>query len=441
MSNVQPMGYIVRLSSYVEAEAVALTPLEESLQRGQIVEVVDHSQGGARYLAVITDVSETEPHPLIDPEAFQALLREARAEHVDTTELLRAMLDPTSPFRFATTVHLRLRLLGRLVGDALGDIGRPPRPRSTIHLPEAGLLEQLLCPNRPSVVPIGRLSLRSDVRVCIDLDRLNTHMAVLGQTGSGKTETVKRLVYETIRSWLARGTPRRGVIVMDVAGEYTGYPYRPPSATPLLEALARHGIQPRLTIIVPFDPLYAHPALVEAGVAELAGRLSRLYRGARAAGVVLHARSPTATLVHPPPRTELTPAELQALLATAEMLVVAAPLPDTLPLGLLLELGAFNEDAEYTAALHEALEELEEYNIVSSVTLLSELARIAVDARPRSRDFTYPTSIDTTSICSAADEAQLLNAIRSQLSMAIGADPQSLAGTRLQEPSVWGYRG
>ena len=408
------LGYVYKLNSYVEADAVILQPLDPSLYRGSLVQVYDPSTG-SHYLAVISDVAETEPHPAPDPELIEDVLSSMQAATPrNYYDVLRELLSPSSPLTYTTSVVVKLRLLGRiclrqqsglvcsnlpnpLQGDvAMSDVGRPPRPRSIVSPPDPGILSQLL--GCGGCAEIGELRQLPGVAVALDLSRINTHVAVVGQTGSGKTETVKRIVYEAVRIWFGSASAaHRGIVVTDLAGEYTGYPYTPPTATPLLHALSRiPGLRiERLTILVPYEPRLSSPYLLIRGLLGLHQRVVgpvQALTGGMLPILILAPQSPPLVLA-PPSIAHSIPGlratglsntyhgdarSVRHLLTTEPALIVATPLPDAMPVELLLEVGGFREDTEYTNLLYDILDALGSTTMVPSVTLLALISMQAL---------------------------------------------------------------
>ncbi len=406
------LGYVYRLNSYLEAETVILQPRDPSLYKGSLVQVYDPSTG-SHYLAVISDIAETEPHPAPDPSMINAVLSSMQAATPQSYyDALRQLLSPSSPLTFTTTVTVKLRLLGRLCvienaakppkctnlpailqGDVvMEDVGRPPRPRSIVSPPDPNVLSTLLA-RCTQCAWIGKLSQVPNVSVALDLSKVNMHIAIVGQTGSGKTETVKRIVFEAVRVWLGSTSfTHKGIVVTDIAGEYTGYPYTPPTATPLLDALAKlHGLNiNKLTIIVPYEPRITAPNPFQRSLVSLMQRVQRaaqVLTGGPIPALILRPQA-TPIVLAPPAVAQGTPGlrirstgvyrgdarSVAHLLYSQPALIIAIPLPDAMPVELVLEIGGFREDTEYLNLFYDILEIVGSGSLIPSVTLLALIA-------------------------------------------------------------------
>jgi hypothetical protein len=245
LSAQQPgfVGYVFEIESYTEARAVVFASATSVLRYGALV-LVDDQRSGRRYLALVLDVLEHSIAPRVDAQRLQQLSRQVQSMGFQNAQrLLQLLFSPTqSLVQWHGVRELKLRILGEIVQPtggppSLAMPSQPPRPMSLVLEPDPQLLQRLLSGGLSGGgLYVGRLAYNPAVQVYLDPDRLTMHAAVLGQTGSGKTETVKRLVAEY--AWRKHEfSDAGGVVVFDVAGEYTGYPYRRPGITPLLDAV------------------------------------------------------------------------------------------------------------------------------------------------------------------------------------------------------------
>ncbi|MCE4624622.1 MAG: DUF87 domain-containing protein [Desulfurococcales archaeon] len=240
-------GFTTSIKEYTRVEGIILRPAEAIVKYGTLVLIKDNTQG-KEYLAMITNVHEETPHPALDVERLRKLYQTiTEASLQDAYRVLQELLSPTQNLiKWSSIMSVELRVLGEIKstgrGERLDTYERPPRPFSSISEPEPGRLERIIHSSlgpdyKRTGIYIGRLSLLETVRIYMNASRLNTHLSILAQTGGGKTETVKRLVYEITRRRHHIGKPLGGVVVFDIAGEYTGYPYIPPDSVPLLDAV------------------------------------------------------------------------------------------------------------------------------------------------------------------------------------------------------------
>lgn len=251
-------------------EGIILRPAEAIVKYGTIVLVRDEGQG-REFLSMIVDVMEETPHPALDVERIRDIYKSvSEATLEEANRVLMEMLSPTHQLiKWSSIMKVDLKVLGEISEtdgvESLKSYDRPPRPFSSIQEPDPSRLERIvhadLGPDYTRTgLFIGRLSLNESVRVYLNPARLTTHLSILAQTGAGKTETVKRLVAEFSWRRAAIRYPKGGIIVFDIAGEYTGHPYDRPDTVPLIDAIADpqsyggDGEPPRkITILVPYE--------------------------------------------------------------------------------------------------------------------------------------------------------------------------------------------
>lgn len=258
-------GYTTRIMEYTRVEGVILRPAEAVVKYGTILRVDDRSQGKS-FLVMVVDVKEETTHPALDVERFKELyLKISEARYLEANKVLEELFSPQQDLiRWSSIMTVDLRVLGSIEGQGLTGYERPPRPMSTITEPDPVWLEGVIHSSmgsgyRDRGIYIGTLSINPRVRVYLNPERLDTHVSILAQTGAGKTETVKRLIAEA--SWRRSriGYRKGGIVVFDIAGEYTGYPYIRADTVPLLDAVMypEHyggGDRPsQATILVPYE--------------------------------------------------------------------------------------------------------------------------------------------------------------------------------------------
>jgi len=263
-------GFTTSIKSYERVEGILLRPAEAVVRYGTLVEISDASTGSV-FLGMIVDVKEETPHPALDVERLRKLFEGLMASTATLEDAIRVLEEITSPtqelVKWSSIMNVEVRVLGEVRGESLEPYDRPPRPFSRISYPGRDRLERVLHARfqgdyRSGGVYVGRLSYNPDVNIYMIPSRLTTHLSVLGQTGAGKTETVKRLVFEVSRRRPTIGYPHGGIVVFDVAGEYTGYPYEKEDTVPLLDAVLNPRLYAReppfnepekTTIIVPYE--------------------------------------------------------------------------------------------------------------------------------------------------------------------------------------------
>ncbi|MCE4612187.1 MAG: DUF87 domain-containing protein [Desulfurococcales archaeon] len=368
-SSTPVAGFTTSIKSYSMVEGVLLRPADAVVRYGTLVSIKD-STSGYTYLAMVSDVKEETPHPALDVERLRKLLESLMVQAARLEDALRVLDEITSPsqelVRWSSIMNVELTVLGQVVEEdgrpVLSPYDRPPRPFSRMGYPDPGWLERLLHGRfardyKSEGLYLGRLSYNPEVGVYMVPSRLTTHLAILGQTGSGKTETVKRLVFEVSRRRSRIGYPDGGIVVFDVAGEYTGYPYTREDVVPLLDAVFNpqaHTPEPphekpeRVTILIPYEASRGRGAGREdllSGVAELACRLSERL-GTAVDALVFTDYERLSTTAAP----RCTPQSVRAgfssvgyswayrLLGSSRVLVVALPLPAFMDVDSMVEL-------------------------------------------------------------------------------------------------------
>ena len=263
-------GFTTSIREYSRVEGIILRPAEAIVKYGTLVIVRDEGQG-KEFLSMIVDVMEETPHPALDVERIRDVYKSVMETTLeDANRVLMEMLSPTHQLiKWSSIMKVDLKVLGEISEnnglETLKSYDRPPRPFSSIQEPDPARLERIIHADlgrdyKRVGLYIGRLSLNENVEVYLNPARLNTHLSILAQTGAGKTETVKRLVAEF--SWRRNSIryPRGGVVVFDIAGEYTGYPYERPDTVPLIDAILNPGDyggagEPpsKVTILIPYE--------------------------------------------------------------------------------------------------------------------------------------------------------------------------------------------
>ncbi|MEB3760710.1 MAG: DUF87 domain-containing protein [Desulfurococcales archaeon] len=279
MNNETPItGFTTSIREYTRVEGIILRPAEAIVKYGTIVEIEDNSQR-KRYLAMIVNVEEETPHPALDVERLRKLYQSLSETSLqDANRVLLELLSPTHQLiKWSSIMKVELRVLGEITRhhdlERLSPYERPPRPFSSIIEPDPIRLEKIIHHSlgkdyELKGIYIGKLSLADQVRIYINPEKLNTHLSILAQTGGGKTETVKRLVFEISQRRNLMHKPKGGIVVFDIAGEYTGYPYDDRNTVFLLDAVLDPSsynslvedpsIPEKVTIIVPYETTRGH---------------------------------------------------------------------------------------------------------------------------------------------------------------------------------------
>lgn len=355
-------GFTTSIEAYGRVQGILLRPADAVVRYGTLVEVSDRSSG-ERYLAMITNVREDTPHPALDVDRLRRIYESIGATSLeDAVRVLEEILSPGQELvRWSSIMSVELTVLGAVRspegGERLEPYDRPPRPFSRIRYPDTAGLERLLHHRlgedyEEKGLYLGRLSYNPGVRIFLNPGRLTTHLSILGQTGSGKTETVKRLIFEVSTRRGKIGYPKGGIVVFDIAGEYTGYPYIREDTVPLLDAVADpsryvggrdYSMPDKVTVIVPYEASRAVGAsrdvLVE-GVKDLACDLShRLSRGVDVIMFLEYERL-TGTL-QPGCRGQLSKAsysDAYGLIRSSAFTIIALPLPGFMDIDSMVEL-------------------------------------------------------------------------------------------------------
>ena len=262
------IGVVTELESYTKAKAMVIVQESKVLRYGALVLIDDEDK---KYLAMVTDVVEKNILPMLDNRNLRSLISKLltikETDYESAMDLLNVLFSPNQTFiRHYGIRELRLNILGEVITEEgrLTIPSRPPRSSAKVKEPEPSFLQKVIAGGKgfDELLVIGELAYNPNVYAVLDPKKLNMHTAIVGQTGSGKTETVKRLVFE-YASKKEKFSNKGGLIVVDVAGEYTGYPYSPSGTVSLLRAAlspseycrceAKWLTATKKTIIVPFD--------------------------------------------------------------------------------------------------------------------------------------------------------------------------------------------
>ena len=246
MQSIPYVGVLVEVTSYSTARGLVVVTEGYTgiVTYGNLALIRDSEEPDRRYLATVVDVREKGTLPSVDHKALEEIYKQVIAsgsvEPRKVAEALREIVFPGVHRQYGLR-EVDLYILGELV-EKQGRLRiephrRPPRPYSTIEEPGPDTVNKILAPDCGLMI-LGRHSVIEEALVALDPRALNTHLAIVGQTGSGKTETVKRIALE----YLARAPAPKSLIILDVAGEYLGYPYKPPATggqapIPLLDAV------------------------------------------------------------------------------------------------------------------------------------------------------------------------------------------------------------
>lgn len=371
-TSTQPgfVGFVVEAESYTEARAVVYTAESTLLRYGALALIEEPS--GRRYLALVRDVSERSMMPSIDQERLKEVTRIVTSSTFqDARKVLELLFSPSqSLIRWHGVRELELRILGEIDAGKLVLPARPPRPSALVVEPDPSLLQDIVSRGLGARgLYLGQLAYNPGVSVLLDPDKLTMHLAVVGQTGSGKTETVKRLVAEYVWRKPFFSTSG-GVIVFDIAGEYTGYPYAAPTTVPLLDAVMKPGSfgapkeglkwikGARKTILVPYDlASIGFRAVAEinyfTGLAPLLRELAKRYNLVEAKALA-YGRHSIYLVDAGGSISRITRSQAANMIANEDFLVVAAPLPSSLGVDEVEELSrsasaAFKDLAESIA--------------------------------------------------------------------------------------------
>ncbi len=227
------VGVLVEVTSYSMAKGLVLvTEGTTSIVTYGNLAVITDAEDKGRYLATVVDVREKGTLPSVDHKALQQIYNSiASRGSVDlkkVSEALREIVFPGVHRQYGLR-EIDLRILGELKSSGsartrlvLEPHKRPPRPYSLIQEADADTVNKLTAYDCRFMV-LGYHLVVNGALVTLDPQGLDTHLAIVGQTGSGKTETVKRVALE----YLARTPAPKSLLILDVAGEYLGYPYTP----------------------------------------------------------------------------------------------------------------------------------------------------------------------------------------------------------------------
>ncbi len=403
------VGYVVEVTSYTELRAHVYAASTRLLRYGALAHVADYSSG-KEYLALVVDVSEKNPVPLVNQQAVQQLYQNLIQQGATLQQIQQVMQQLLSPsqglIKWHSVRELKLRILGQITSGQSGPElvlpEEPPRPLSVVSDPPQQLLQSLLSRGLgQGGIVLGELAYNPGIDVAVNPVELTKHLAVLGQTGSGKSETVKRLVaeYAWRKHHIGRGG---GIIVFDVSGEYSGITYRPGGqAVPLLDAVldpaSFTNLQPQWlrnapkTILVPYDlsTLSLHAAAEQRYAAEIGlvvEQLRQRYPHVQVVGL-LYARHHIYRIDGSQAIQNITRDQAAALLQSNDvLLVVAAPLPDSLSLSELVALSPTKSEY-YELAVSEVAERLGLLSVeqVVSVSALAQLLETAWRLNQRAR--------------------------------------------------------
>ncbi|WP_188603066.1 ATP-binding protein [Vulcanisaeta souniana] len=111
-------------------------------------------------------------------------------------------------------VQARVMVLGYKYGDRIYMPRTTPAVGTPVYLADTGMVSEFVNVDPERALCIGRLSLRSTVPYCIDMNGLRRHLAIIASTGSGKTWSSIILIEELLRKGAT-------VLVIDPHGEYT----------------------------------------------------------------------------------------------------------------------------------------------------------------------------------------------------------------------------
>ena len=369
MSSQAPItGFTTSIREYTRVEGIILRPAEAIVKYGTLVLIKDNSQN-AEYLGMIVNVEEETPHPALDVDRLRMLYQSVSETNlVDANRVLMELLSPTHKLiKWSSIMKVDLKVLGLIGRDESGrrrleTYDRPPRPFSSIEEPDPDALERIIHYSLGSRYDekglyLGRLSLYDRVRIYLNPARLTTHLSILAQTGGGKTETVKRLVYEVSQRRSKIDKPEGGIVVFDIAGEYTGYPYTPPETVPLIDAVlspeefvgaVEEPDRPeRVTIIVPYEASRAQhhdqQEILLAGLSDLACRLaSRLGRSIDLVAILpterRHARIGPQCGNAPASLARASYSWVASKIERSKFLLIAMPLPGFMDIDTMIEL-------------------------------------------------------------------------------------------------------
>jgi len=364
-------GFTTSIKEYTKVEGIILRPAEAIVKYGTLVLIDDKTQA-TRYLGMITSVEEETPHPALDVDRLRRLYQTvSETSLADANRVLMELLSPTHKLiKWSSIMRVEMRVLGLIRRDSRGmerldTYDRPPRPFSSIQEPDPDELERLVhyslgLDYSLRGLYLGKLSLYEKVKIYLNPARLTTHLSILAQTGGGKTETVKRLVYEISQRRHLIDKPEGGIVVFDIAGEYTGYPYSERETVSLLDAVLyperytgslENPYKPeKITIIVPYETSRAHwreqQDLIWRGIADLACTLANRLEKRVDLAVIYPLALPflrrTASIDpgcgKPPKGNKAQYSDIISMILTSKILVIGLPLPGFMDLETMIEL-------------------------------------------------------------------------------------------------------
>ena len=110
-------------------------------------------------------------------------------------------------------VQARVMVLGYKYGDKIYMPRTTPAVGTPVYLADTNMVMDFVKVDPGRALCIGRLSLKSDVPYCIDMNGLRRHLAIIASTGSGKTWSSVILIEELLKKGAT-------VLVIDPHGEY-----------------------------------------------------------------------------------------------------------------------------------------------------------------------------------------------------------------------------
>ncbi|ADN50026.1 ATP-binding protein [Vulcanisaeta distributa] len=123
------------------------------------------------------------------------------------------VLDDMPRDSIVEVVQARVMVLGYKYGDRIYMPRTTPAVGTPVYLADTGMVSEFVRVDPDRALCIGRLSLRSEVPYCIDMNGLRRHLAIIASTGSGKTWSSVILIEELLKKGAT-------VLVIDPHGEY-----------------------------------------------------------------------------------------------------------------------------------------------------------------------------------------------------------------------------
>jgi len=419
------VGVLVEITSYTTARGLVLVTegTTSIVTYGNLAVISDAEDPDKKYLATIVDVREKGTLPAIDHNAlkriYQSIASQSNVSLKSVAEALREIVFPGVHRQYGLR-EVDLQILGELLEQqtpkgkrlVLTPHKRPPRPYSTIEEADADTVNKLVA-HDCNLMVLGNHFVVDGALVTLDPERLDTHIAIV--TGSGKTETVKRVALE----FYARAPTRKSLIIMDITGEYLGYPYMPPTSpggpVPLFQAILdpkNYVCEPRphcrsqlatpnrpnkTTILVPYNPSDIgkrkrdEQNYFARGFPPLWNSLTKSYGpSGYKSEIVLFGRHSIYTL---DPKSgyknvvEMSLADAWTKIQDAPDLIVAAPTPDALTIDEIIELSGTQSGYAGVAIAGAASSlGLLQGDIVAGVNFLSGLTKLFDLARNKADD-------------------------------------------------------